>query len=37
MVDAVVGLYTAEAFEEVADSPENSDRLLELIHGEIAK
>lgn len=28
-------LYTVEEFEQFADSPENSDRLLELIDGEI--
>ncbi len=38
MVDAVLEqLYTVEAFEHLADLPENRDRLLELIHGEIVE
>lgn len=28
-------LYTVEAFEELADAPENVERLLELVNGEI--
>jgi Uma2 family endonuclease len=30
-------LYTVEEFEQIADSPENVDRLLELIEGEIVE
>lgn len=30
-------LYTIEEFEAIADSPENRDRLLELIQGEIVE
>jgi Uma2 family endonuclease len=30
-------LYTVEEFEQIADSPENADRLLELIDGEIVE
>jgi Uma2 family endonuclease len=30
-------LYTVEEFEQLADSPENRDRLLELINGEIVE
>ena len=30
-------LYTVEEFEQVADSPENADRLLELVDGEIVE
>ncbi len=30
-------LYTVEEFEAIADAPENSDRLLELIQGEIVE
>ena len=30
-------LYTVEEFEQIADSPENRDRLLELVDGEIAE
>lgn len=30
-------LYTVEEFEQIADAPENRDRLLELIDGEIAE
>lgn len=30
-------LYTVEEFEQIADSPENADRLLELINGEIVE
>lgn len=30
-------LYTVEEFEQIADSPENKDRLLELIDGEIVE
>jgi Uma2 family endonuclease len=30
-------LYTVEEFEELADSPENRERLLELINGEIVE
>jgi Uma2 family endonuclease len=30
-------LYTIEEFEEYADSPENADRLLELVNGEIVE
>ncbi len=31
------GLRTVEEFEQFADSPENKERLLELIHGEIVE
>ncbi len=34
---AVEHLYTVEAFEQFADLPENQDRLLELVHGEIVE
>lgn len=37
MMDAVLGLRTVEEFEQFADLPENRDRLLELIHGEIVE
>ncbi len=30
-------LYTVEEFEAIADAPQNRDRLLELIHGEIVE
>jgi Uma2 family endonuclease len=30
-------LYTVEEFEKIADAPENSERLLELIDGEIVE
>jgi len=30
-------LYTVEEFERIADSPENRDRLLELINGEMVE
>ncbi len=30
-------LYTVEEFEQIADSPENAHRLLELIDGEIVE
>ncbi|MEO8612105.1 MAG: Uma2 family endonuclease [Chloroflexota bacterium] len=30
-------LYTIEEFERLADSPENRDRLLELVNGEIVE
>lgn len=30
-------LHTVEAFEQIADEPENSERLLELINGEIVE
>ncbi len=30
-------LYTVEEFEQIADQPENRDRLLELIDGEMAE
>lgn len=30
-------LYTVEEFEQLADSPENRDRLLELVNGEIVE
>ena len=30
-------LYTVEEFEQIADSPENKDRLLELINGEMVE
>ena len=30
-------LYTVEAFEALADSPQNVDRLLELVNGEIVE
>ena len=30
-------LYTVDEFEEFADSPENAERLLELINGEIVE
>jgi hypothetical protein len=38
LVDVVLAQrYTVEAFEHLADLPENRDRLLELIHGEIVE
>lgn len=37
MVDTALDLYTAEAFEQVVDLPENAERLLELINGEIVE
>ncbi|MBZ0307520.1 MAG: Uma2 family endonuclease [Anaerolineae bacterium] len=39
MLDTIVGqhLYTVEAFKQFADLPENQDRLLELVHGEIVE
>jgi Uma2 family endonuclease len=30
-------LYTVDEFEAIADAPENADRLLELINGEIVE
>lgn len=30
-------LYTVEEFEQIADSPENAERLLELVNGEIVE
>lgn len=37
MINAALGLRTVEEFEQFADSPENKERLLELIHGEIVE
>ncbi len=37
MADAVLGLHTVEDFEKFIDSPENRNRLLELIHGVIVE